>query len=578
MQMRVGRVFWGSVIFVSFFLSRCLSGDEGCHSSSLNGQWTSLRDKSLENFVKIVGKHHFTSFPTFEIWTSPNSFREHWHAFPARNGVDSAPDWPLPFCLIWNVKTFCLAVTVAFRQLPHNTLGCVVLMRRTKRCKRPCSYYSNSSATFHCLLVGDLVFKLNPGPTETGEPLPISHSRPSGSFVRSRNPSNLVTVNRVPFNRNGNQVLSPCFLNSRSVGNKTAVIFDYVCDCKLDLVAITETWLGDHDAAVRAELCPDGYKLLDHGRDGRRGGGTALIFRDSLSVKKVDAGAKVSFEFSEWTVQSVSHDFRVVILYRSQADPDVRKIPISTFFSEFSDYLETVVLCKEHLLIGGDFNIHVDVPEDSDSIKLLDLLESFSLCQHVVGPTHILGHTLDLVITRQSDQIIRSTPLVDRYFSDHASILCVLQSVKPSLTTKTVSYRKIKSVDVESVNADLAVSDLCRNPPDDLDELVACYDSTLRAVMNKHAPVQTRMMVVRPRVPWYMDDIRQAKKERRKAERKWRSSKLESDLAVFKRKRNAVTNLLNRARREFYTNFIEENSGDQRRLFRASKRLLKCVT
>ena len=69
--------------------------------------------------------------------------------------------------------------------------------------------------------------------------------------------------------------------------------------------------------------------------------------------------------------------------------------------------------------------------------------------------------------------------------------------------------------------------------------------------MNKHAPVQTRTMVVPPHVPWYTDDIRQAKKERRKAERKWRSSKLESDLAVFKRKRNAVTNLLNRARREF---------------------------
>ncbi|XP_068735435.1 uncharacterized protein [Montipora capricornis] len=441
-----------------------------------------------------------------------------------------------------------MSLTEKALKLPHNALGCVVLTRKTKRCKRPCSYYSNSSATFHCLLVGDLVLKLNPGPTETGEPFPTSHSRPSGSLVRSRNPSNLITVNRIPFSRNGNQGLSLCLLNSRSVRNKTAVIFDYVCDCKADLVAITEIWLGDHDAAVRAVLCPDGYKLLDQGRDGRRGGGTALIFRDSLAIKKVDTGAKVSFEFSEWTAQSVSHDFRVVILYRPQADSDVSKIPMSTFFSEFSDYLETVVLCREQLLIAGDFNIHVDVPEDSDSIKLLDLLESFTLRQHVVGPTHILGHTLDLVITSQSDQIIRSTP--------------------------TVSYRKIKSVDVESVNADLAESDLCRNPPDDLDELVACYDSTLRTVMDKHDPVQTRTIVVRPRVPWYTDGIRQAKKERRKAERKWRSSKLEFDLAVFKRKRNAVNNLLNKARREFYTNFIEENSGDQRRLFRESKRLL----
>ena len=86
--------------------------------------------------------------------------------------------------------------------------------------------------------------------------------------------------------------------------------------------------------------------------------------------------------------------------------------------------------------------------------------------------------------------------------------------------------------------------------------------------------MQTRTIVVRPRVPWYTNDIRLAKKERLKAEREWRSSKLEFDLAVFKRKRNAVNNLLNKARRQFYTNLIVENSGDQRRLFRASKRLL----
>ena len=34
-----------------------------------------------------------------------------------------------------------------------------------KRHKRPYIYYSGSNATFHPLLIGDLVFKLNPGPT-----------------------------------------------------------------------------------------------------------------------------------------------------------------------------------------------------------------------------------------------------------------------------------------------------------------------------------------------------------------------------------------------------------------------------
>ena len=36
----------------------------------------------------------------------------------------------------------------------------------------------------------------------------------------------------------------------------------------------------------------------------------------------------------------------------------------------------------------------------------MDLLETFSLSQHVSGPTHLSGHTLDSIITRSSDDIV----------------------------------------------------------------------------------------------------------------------------------------------------------------------------
>jgi len=52
------------------------------------------------------------------------------------------------------------------------------------------------------------------------------------------------------------------------------------------------------------------------------------------------------------------------------------------------------------------------------------------------------------------------------------------------------------------------------------------------------------------------------KRQRRKAEERWRKSRLESDLASFKAKRNFATRLMNKAQREFYSNFIDENSGD----------------
>ena len=95
--------------------------------------------------------------------------------------------------------------------------------------------------------------------------------------------------------------------------------------------------------------------------------------------------------------------------------------------------------------------------------------------------------------------------------------------------------------------------------------------------LDKHAPLMTRTIVQRPRVPWFSPDqeIREAKRQRRKAEKRWTKSRLESDLAAFKVKRNFTTRPMNKVRREFYSNFIDENSGDQKKLFLESQRLFK---
>ena len=45
-------------------------------------------------------------------------------------------------------------------------------------------------------------------------------------------------------------------------------------------------------------------------------------------------------------------------------------------------------------------------------------------------------------------------------------------------------------------------------------------------------------------------------------------------LAAFKAKGNHTIHVMNEARRNYYTEFIEDNGDDQSKLFRASKRLL----
>ena len=61
---------------------------------------------------------------------------------------------------------------------------------------------------------------------------------------------------------------------------------------------------------------------------------------------------------------------------------------------------------------------------------------------------------------------------------------------------------------------------------------------------------------------------------RRKAEKKWRLSNSTHDLTAYKSARNFATNLIKKARFDFYHSLIQENSLDQGKLFRVSKQLL----
>ena len=297
---------------------------------------------------------------------------------------------------------------------------------------------------------------------------------------------------------------------SQSIRNKTADFVDYVCENKFDLLAVTETWLKATDDSIRAQLCPTGYKFLDKPRKNCRGCGTALLYRDSIKTSMTNSGQKESFEFSEWVISLSSSNNTGLIIYRPPSSENHR-VRSSVFFKEFLHYTESIILSKEHLLILGDFNIHVDVLSDPDTRKFLDLLYSLGLEQHVDQPTHIHGHTLDLAITSKASSIIQTSPRVDRYFSDHGSVVhvCNLKLRKPTYKVKTISYRKLKSVDMDRFNDDLASSSLCTvnysgvHSPASFEKFVKNYESTLSNLIDHPAPIKTKTVWSRPQVPWY---------------------------------------------------------------------------
>ena len=74
------------------------------------------------------------------------------------------------------------------------------------------------------------------------------------------------------------------------------------------------------------------------------------------------------------------------------------------------------------LIILGDLNVHVDDISNLNTSKLLDVLATHNLVQHVTSPTHQLGHTLAVVITRTS-RTVSVLPVDPPLLSDHAFVV-----------------------------------------------------------------------------------------------------------------------------------------------------------
>ena len=122
---------------------------------------------------------------------------------------------------------------------------------------------------------------------------------------------------------------------------------------------------------------------------------------------------------------------------------------------QFPDLLEYNNSLKGCSLIVGDFNFHHDVPTNTYTSRLIDLLDSFNLCQSVTTPTHRSGHILDWVIHRKDDVTLLSATTSPTLQSDHYSVLTQRNIFKPPPHAVYIEARNIAGIDLSSFRSDL---------------------------------------------------------------------------------------------------------------------------
>ena len=81
-------------------------------------------------------------------------------------------------------------------------------------------------------------------------------------------------------------------------------------------------------------------------------------------------------------------------------------------------------------------------------------------------------------------------------------------------------------------------------------------------------------MILRPNTDWHTDEIDAAIAARRKAEGVWRSSNLTVHHQIFREKCTTVTNIIRKAKRDFYSRKVSDAESDQKTLFTLSQTMM----
>ena len=352
-------------------------------------------------------------------------------------------------------------------------------------------------------------------------------------------------------------------LNARSVVNKTETIVDFIKEHDLDILSITETWLQSNDSFSACNITPDGFNLISSPRLNKRGGGIAVILKNNLSFEKPTVAVFSTFEIQLLRIKCPTKAFSIVTIYRSPG-------PVGNFFDEFGDFLATLCSTCDNFVIAGDFNIHMDKDSNESARKMRSLLDNFSIDQHVNSPTHVHGHTIDLVMSRHDSQLIKSVSVIDGV-SDHEGILVNLSVVRQIDNPLLKTFHQFKKLNRVVFQEDIVNSELCVNPSSDADVLASQYDAVLSNLISKHAPITTQSVKSRPLALWYTPDIALAKIERRRLERRWRFTKLTVDREIFVAQKRLVNSLLAASKAKYYTTLIESSSDNPRQLWSTVK-------
>ncbi|KAK3559072.1 hypothetical protein QTP86_002987 [Hemibagrus guttatus] len=248
--------------------------------------------------------------------------------------------------------------------------------------------------------------------------------------------------------------------------------------------------------------------------------------------------------------------------------------PLRDFLEEMDTLLSVFPSDSTPLKVLGDFNL----PSDKfHSSGLLALLNSFSLSFKSCPPTHKEGNVLDLVFTYPSPATdMTATPL---HISDHHLVFFTI--ILPILPKHNSQHLSLTRRNLHSISPSSVASCTLSSLPDHdsfsslpLDSATDTLLSSLSSTMDLLCPLSTICKKNSSTAPWLSDVLRNNRRELRSAARKWKKSKLDTDLISYCTLLSKFSLYVTSAKTSFYKEKLETSAQDPQKLHNIFSSLL----
>ena len=175
--------------------------------------------------------------------------------------------------------------------------------------------------------------------------------------------------------------------------NKIPLLFSLIYSSDYDIFLITETWL--HASIYDNEITPNGYSVYRYDRS-TRGGGVLIFVKSSLPSTL----SPTTFNVESISVIISTH-LIISCIYLPPAVDDSIHISLLDFLHNLSPH--------NHIIMGyfnmPDIDWSTLSAISTYSNSFCDAAYDNNLCQLITVPTHIMGNTLDLLLTDTPDNV-----------------------------------------------------------------------------------------------------------------------------------------------------------------------------